>query len=122
VVSTNQPARSGRFLRFADFEVDLKAEELFKNGARLKLQRQPFRVLGHLLRVPGEVVTREELRRELWPADTFVDFDHGLNEAINKLRTALGGALGLVPSRGSPRSHSLARRSPAQEPLRRLAR
>jgi len=89
-VATNQPGTSGRFLRFGEFEIDRKAEELSRNGRRVKLQRQPFLVLSHLLRAPGEVITREELRQELWPADTFVDFDHGVNEAINKLRSALG--------------------------------
>jgi TolB-like protein/DNA-binding winged helix-turn-helix (wHTH) protein/Flp pilus assembly protein TadD len=70
--------------------VELRAGELRKHGLRVRLQEQPFRVLALLLEHPGEVVTREELQRRLWPADTFVDFDHGLNKAINKLREALG--------------------------------
>jgi DNA-binding winged helix-turn-helix (wHTH) protein len=78
-----------RGARFGAFEVDLRAGELRKHGIRLKLQDQPFQVLAHLLEHPGEVVTREELRQKLWPADTFVDFDTGLNSAIKKLRDAL---------------------------------
>ena len=75
---------------FGDFEVDLRSGEFHKNGVRLKLQDQPFQVLAHLLEHPGDVVTREELRQKLWPADTFVDFDTGLNSAIKKLRDVLG--------------------------------
>lgn len=77
-------------VRFSIFEVDLKAGELRRNGSRVKLQEQPFQVLATLLERPGEVVTREELRARLWPADTFVDFDHGLNAAVRRLRDALG--------------------------------
>src|SRR5579859_3788970 len=77
-------------LRFGVFEVDLLAGELRKHGIRIRLQEQPFRVLVTLLERPGEIVTRDELQKELWPADTFVDFDHGLNKAINKIRDALG--------------------------------
>jgi DNA-binding winged helix-turn-helix (wHTH) protein len=75
---------------FDDFEADLKAAELRRHGTRLKLQLQPFQVLVALLEKPREVVTREELRLRLWPEDTFVDFDHGLNTAMAKLRDALG--------------------------------
>jgi TolB-like protein/DNA-binding winged helix-turn-helix (wHTH) protein/Flp pilus assembly protein TadD len=77
-------------LRFGVFELDLRAGELRKHGLRVRLQEQPFQVLALLLEHPGEVVTREELQKKLWPADTFVDFDHGLNKAINKLRESLG--------------------------------
>jgi TolB-like protein/DNA-binding winged helix-turn-helix (wHTH) protein/Flp pilus assembly protein TadD len=77
-------------LSFGVFELDLRAAELRKHGLRIRLQEQPFQVLAMLLEHPGEVVTREELQKKLWPADTFVDFDHGLNKAINKLREALG--------------------------------
>jgi DNA-binding winged helix-turn-helix (wHTH) protein len=77
-------------LRFAVFEVDLRTRELRKQGVRVRLQEQPFQVLAMLLEQPGEMVSREELRQKLWPADTFVDFDHGLNTAINKLREVLG--------------------------------
>src|SRR6478752_1174108 len=76
--------------KFDEFEADLRAAELRKNGNRLKLQLQPFQVLIALLERPQEVVTREELRQRLWPQDTFVDFDHGLNTAMVKLRDVLG--------------------------------
>ena len=77
-------------LRFATFEVDLQLHELRKNGLKLKLHGQPFQVLAMLLETPGELVNREQLRERLWPTDTFVDFDHGVNTAINRLREALG--------------------------------
>jgi TolB-like protein/DNA-binding winged helix-turn-helix (wHTH) protein/tetratricopeptide (TPR) repeat protein len=77
-------------LRFGVFELDLRAGELRKHGLRVRLQEQPFQVLAALLEHPGEVVTREELQKKLWSADIFVDFDHGLNKAINKVREALG--------------------------------
>src|ERR1700693_1720003 len=77
-------------LRFGVFELDLRAGELRKHGLLVRLQEQPFQVLTMLLEHPGEVVTREELQKKLWPANTFVDFDHGLNKAINKIRDALG--------------------------------
>lgn len=76
--------------KFDDFEADLRAAELLRNGTRVKLQMQPFQVLVALLERPKEVVTREELRQRLWPQDTFVDFDHGLNTAMVKLRDVLG--------------------------------
>jgi Tol biopolymer transport system component/DNA-binding winged helix-turn-helix (wHTH) protein len=79
-----------RVLRFGTFEVDIPAGELRKNGIKLRLQEQPLQVLCMLIEHSGEVVTREELRKRLWPADTFVDFDHGLNAAIKRLRDALG--------------------------------
>jgi eukaryotic-like serine/threonine-protein kinase len=82
--------QSSGILRFATFEVDLRAGELRKQGKRIKVQEQPFHVLTVLLQRPGEVVTREELRNQNWPPDTFVDFDNSLNTAINKLREALG--------------------------------
>jgi len=76
--------------KFDDFEADVRAAELRRGGNRLKLQLQPFQVLVALLERPKEVVTREELRQRLWPEDTFVDFDHGLNTAMVKLRDVLG--------------------------------
>ena len=79
-----------RRTRFGAFEVDLRSGEVHKHGIRLKLQDQPFQILATLLERPGEVVTREELRQKLWPADTFVDFDTGLNSAVRKLRDVLG--------------------------------
>ena len=81
--------RDGR-LRFGVFDVDVRAGELRKHGLRVRLQEQPFQILAMLLEHPGQVVTREELQKKLWPADTFVDFDHGLNKAVNKIRDALG--------------------------------
>lgn len=79
-----------RTIHFSTFEVNLQTGELRRRGEKVKLQEQPFQVLVTLLERPGEVVTREELRSKLWPADTFIDFDHGLNAAIKRLRDALG--------------------------------
>ena len=79
-----------RSVRFGIFEVDLRAGELRKGGLRIRLQEQPFQVLSMLLEQPGQVVSREELQKKLWCQDTFVDFDHGVNTAINKIRQALG--------------------------------
>jgi Tol biopolymer transport system component/DNA-binding winged helix-turn-helix (wHTH) protein len=76
-------------IRFGSFEMDFRSGELRKNGQRTKLQAQPFQVLAMLLRKPGEVVSREELRNQIWPQDTFVDFDTGLYTAVKKLRFAL---------------------------------
>ena len=86
MLQTGPPAAA---LRFGVFEVDLHTGELTKRGMRVRLQEQPFRLLTILLEKPGELVTREELRARLWP-QTFVDFDHGLNKAISKIRQALG--------------------------------
>jgi len=84
-----QPAPGSAILRFDVYALDLRAGELFKSGRKIKLQEQPFRILTMLLEHPGELVTREELRRRLWSEDTFVDFEHSLNTAIKKLRHAL---------------------------------
>ena len=84
-----EAVHSPRLVRFGTFEVDLPAGELRKGGVKLKLTGQPFQVLTILLERPGEVVTREELQKRLWP-DTFVDVDHNLNTAINKIREVLG--------------------------------
>jgi DNA-binding winged helix-turn-helix (wHTH) protein len=115
------PQNNARIARFGVFELDLSAGELRKNGVKLRLQEQPFQVLALLLERAGEVVTREELQQKLWPSDTFVDFDHSLNTAINKVREALGD------SASSPRYvETLARRgyrfiapvqTPAQAPI-----
>ncbi len=83
------PSTLPQLVRFADFEVDLRAGQLRKQGRKIRLQEQPFRLLTVLLESTGEVVTREELRGRLWPADTFVDFDHRLAAAVSKLRDAL---------------------------------
>jgi DNA-binding winged helix-turn-helix (wHTH) protein len=99
------PPHNSRIARFGVFEADLNAGELRKSGAKLRLQGQPFQVLAILLQRAGDVVTREELRQQLWPSDTFVDFDHSLNTAINKVRDVLGD------SASSPRYvETLARR------------
>src|SRR5438552_18558171 len=81
---------SSTIIRFGTFELDVRAGELRKQGVKIKLQDQPLRILEMLLAHPGQLVTREELRGRLWPSDSFVDFDHGLNKAINKLREAVG--------------------------------
>ena len=83
------PNRTNGIFRFGVYEADPASGELRKSGLRLRVQEQPFQVLLVLLERPSEVVTREELRQKLWPADTFVDFDHSLNTVINKLREAL---------------------------------
>ena len=88
-MSAREYDHAGRRLRFGVFELDLRAGELRKHGLRVRLQEQPFQVLAMLLERHGQVVTRDELQRKLWPADTFVDFDHGLNKAISKIREAL---------------------------------
>ena len=77
-------------VRFGAFELDFRASELRKQGTKVKLQEQPFQILQVLLQRPGEIVTREELQQKIWPSDTFVDFDHGLYNAIKRLREALG--------------------------------
>jgi TolB-like protein/DNA-binding winged helix-turn-helix (wHTH) protein len=78
-----------QLIRFDNFELDLRAGELRKGGIRIRLQEQPLLILQALLENPGEVVTRDELQKKIWPSDTFVDFDHGLHAAVNRLRTAL---------------------------------
>jgi cholera toxin transcriptional activator len=104
-MSTPPASPRGRFARFGVFEADFNAGELRKNGSKMRLQEQPFQVLAVLLENAGEIVTRDDLRQRLWPADTFVDFDHSLNTAIAKLRDALGD------SASSPRFiETLARR------------
>jgi len=101
-----QETSSPLLFRFGAFEVDLRAGELRKQGIRVKIQEQPFRLLILLLERPGEVLTREELRAQIWPSDTFVDFDKGLNTSVNRLREALGDAadnprfVETVPRRG----------------------
>jgi DNA-binding winged helix-turn-helix (wHTH) protein/Tol biopolymer transport system component len=81
---------NSRIVSFGWFQIDLRAEELYKNGVKVRLQKQSFQILAVLLERPGELVTREEIRARLWPADTFVDFDHSVNAAIKRLREALG--------------------------------
>jgi cholera toxin transcriptional activator len=85
-----EPNSVARFYRFGAFEADERTGELRKQGRRLAIQDQPVQVLLMLLRSPGSLVTRTEIQQALWPDGTFVDFDHGLNTAINKIREALG--------------------------------
>src|SRR5580704_13843593 len=98
--------RVGGRIFAGQFEVDMGAGELYKNGRRIALQEKPFRVLNMLLRRPGELVTREDLQSQLWSVDTHVEFDEGLNTAIRKLRTAFGDSadnprfIETVPRRG----------------------
>ena len=84
------PTDKARILRFGVFEVDLRTGELRKNGLKIKLQEKPFQILTLLLNQPGEVVTREDLQKELWAGDTFVDFEHSVNTAVTKLRASTG--------------------------------
>src|SRR5271168_1810138 len=87
-------APASRVLRFDGFELDVRAAELRKNGVKLRLQGQPIQVLEVLLNRAGELVTRDEIRAQIWPAETFVDFDHSLHNAIARLREALGDSAG----------------------------
>jgi DNA-binding winged helix-turn-helix (wHTH) protein len=95
-----------RRLHFGPFSLDPQAGELYKRGKKVKVQLLPLQLLGALLEKPGEVLSREELKSRLWPADTFVDFEHGLNTAIKKLRQALGdnpakpGLIETLPKKG----------------------
>jgi len=86
----SSPGQSSGVVRFDVFEVDLRAGEVYKAGRKIKLQVLPFQALAMLMERPGEVVTRKEFEKRLWPDDTFVDFDHSLNTAVKKLRMALG--------------------------------
>jgi len=84
-----ETARPSHWVRFGVFELDLRAGELRKNGLRVNLQGQPIQILALLLECPGQLVTRDELQRKLWPNDTIVEFDHSINAAIKRLREAL---------------------------------
>jgi Tol biopolymer transport system component/DNA-binding winged helix-turn-helix (wHTH) protein len=100
------PPHAPRLVRFGVYELDLRSGELRKSGARLTLQQQPLELLSVLLEQPGQLVTRDELRKRLWPDDTFVDFEHGLNAAVKRLRDTLGDSadsprfVETVPRRG----------------------
>src|SRR5437588_7278250 len=101
-------------VHFGEFELDAAAGQLYRKGAKLRLQEQPLQILQILLQRPGEIVTREELRQNVWPSDTFVDFDHGINNAIKRLREALGDTaetphyIETLPRRGYRFLHALA--------------
>ena len=84
------PVRSVSQIRFGIFELNLQTGELRKKGYKLRLQQQPFQLLSLLLERPNTLITREEIQNKIWGNETFVDFDHGVNRAINKLREALG--------------------------------
>src|SRR5215470_14789634 len=86
------PVSSADHIQFGVFELDLRNAELRKSGVKVKLQEQPLKILQTLLENPGQIVTREELRGRIWPADTFVEFDQGLYNAMARLRDALGDA------------------------------
>jgi DNA-binding winged helix-turn-helix (wHTH) protein/tetratricopeptide (TPR) repeat protein len=90
MAEASRTSRNSQVLGFADFKIDLRGGSLYRNGTTIRLQEQPFQVLALLTKHAGEVVTREQLRLHLWPANTFVDFDNSLNAAINKVREALG--------------------------------
>ena len=87
---SNRSFRGIRTICFNEFELDVRAFELRREGARIKLQEQPLRILTALLEHPGEVVTRDEIRKRLWPNDTAVEVSHGINAAVQRLREALG--------------------------------
>jgi DNA-binding winged helix-turn-helix (wHTH) protein len=97
---------SGRYIQFGPFQIDQQRQEVTRNGSRLKLQGKVYQVLLTLLEKPGEVVTREELRTRLWPADTHVNYDANVNTTVNKLRQALGDSsdkplyIETIPRRG----------------------
>jgi DNA-binding winged helix-turn-helix (wHTH) protein len=86
----SRPHSAGRNVRFGPFELSLETGELRKHGVRVRLQHRPFQILAALIESPGRLVTREELRNRLWSSDVFVDFESGLNTAVNRLRLALG--------------------------------
>src|SRR5204863_2070325 len=106
-------------VRFGPFELDQDGGELRKGGTKVRLQEQPLQILEILLGQPGKVVTREELRNQIWPSDTFVDFDHGINNAIKRLREALGDTaetpryVETLPRRGYRFIGKLARETPS---------
>src|SRR5688500_20284145 len=79
-----------RTMKFGSFELDVRLRELRTGSTRVRLQEQPFEILRLMLERPGDIVTREELRQRLWPAGTYVDFEHSLNAAVKRLRAALG--------------------------------
>src|SRR5689334_10576322 len=126
-----------RLIRFGIFEADLNAGELRKSGSRIRLQEQPFQILAMLLERPGQIITREELRSRLWPGDTFVDFEHGVNSGVARLREALGDSadspryIETLPRRGyrlivsvdgGRQAHLPAPDRPAQVPIAGAAR
>jgi DNA-binding winged helix-turn-helix (wHTH) protein len=122
-VASNDPAK--QLYRFEGFELDVRALEVRKNGVKLKLEGQPVRILCALVERPGELVTREALRRQLWPANTIVDFEHSINAAMMRLRDALGDSadrprfIETLPRRGYRFIHAI---KPIQAPAVSAAR
>lgn len=118
------PSSNEEILRFDVYELNLRAGELHKSGRKIRLQGLPLRILAILLETPGQVVTREELREKLWPADTFVDFEHSLNTAIAKLRRALNDVaeeprfIETLPRRGYRFVGAAAENLPREQTLR----
>src|SRR6266567_2540415 len=121
----------GERIAFDAFEVELSSGELFKNGRRIRLARQPADLLVLLTRRRGALVTREELRAALWPQDTFVDFDHGLNNSIRRIREALGDSanssrfIETLPKKGYrfiPETHTLPQSAVAPSPRAAMAK
>ena len=108
---SNDPAK--QLYRFERFKFDMRALELRKNGLKLKLEGQPLRILGALVERPGELVTREDLRRQLWPANTIVNYEHSINAAMMRLRETLGDSadsprfIETLPRRGYRFVHAL---------------
>ena len=102
----SSPLSSGRYIRLGPFQIDQQRQEITRNGEKLKLQGKVYRVLMTLVEKPGEVVTREELRQRLWPAETYVNYDANVNTTVNKLRLALGDSsdkpiyIETIPRRG----------------------
>ena len=82
-------AEFGQRIRFGEFQLDPGTRELWRNGQKFSIQEQPFQILSTLLERPGQLISREELRKRLWSSSTFVDFEHGLNKAMNRLREVL---------------------------------
>ena len=85
----SKPVPTSRTIHFENFEFDCRSSELREQGRKVKVQGQPVQILAMLLEQPGELVTRDEIKNELWPGDTFVDFEHSLNAAVKRLRQAL---------------------------------
>jgi DNA-binding winged helix-turn-helix (wHTH) protein len=102
----SSPVTSPRTIQFGEYSIDLETSELRTNGNKFLLQEQSFQVLRTLLERPGELVTREELKNKLWSEGTFVDFDHSLNKAVNRLRSVLADSaetprfIQTIPRRG----------------------
>src|SRR2546421_11941345 len=129
--SALNPRTNQNVVRFGLFELDLRVGELRKSGLKIKLQEQPLQILTVLLERPGEIVTREELQKRLWPEDTFVDFDLSLNSAVKKLRQALNddsdnprfietlyrrGYRFIGPVNGASKTNGIALSEPSPEP------